>query len=369
MPGPTATATLDAPVEDIDVAVDVATAADDTAADPQAKSTPKPQPLPRLAITVGEPAGIGPELVVRLAQREFPAQLIAIGDGTQLADVAESLGVPLELVRFAPDETREAHRPGRLFVVDVPLFERATPGQLSSNNASQVLAMLSEASDGALAKRYDAIVTGPVHKGIVAESGTKFTGHTEFFAERAERDVVMMLVAPGLRVALATTHLPLVEVSGALRTDRLTRDLRIIEHALRTQFGLRAPHIAVLGLNPHAGEGGHLGREEIETIEPVCAALRTEGMQVDGPISADTAFVPSRRQRYDAYLAMFHDQGLPVLKALGFGEAVNVTLGLPYVRTSVDHGVALDLAGRGIADVASFVAATELAIELVGRSR
>jgi 4-hydroxythreonine-4-phosphate dehydrogenase len=231
-------------------------------------------------------------------------------------------------------------------------------------NATYVEALLDRAAAGCLQGEFDALVTAPVHKGILNEAGLAFRGHTEFFAARARCDVVMLLVAPGLRVALATTHLPLAEVPAAISAAGIVRTLRIVHNDLRHRFGIAAPRLAVLGLNPHAGEGGHLGREELDVIAPALAALRNEGLRIDGPLAADTAFVPARRAQYDAYLAMYHDQGLPVLKALGFGAAVNVTLGLPFVRTSVDHGTALDLAGTGTADAASLIAAARLAIEL-----
>jgi 4-hydroxythreonine-4-phosphate dehydrogenase len=242
------------------------------------------------------------------------------------------------------------------------------PGTLDVRNAPHVLATLTRAANGCLEGEFDAIVTAPVHKGVINDAGIPFTGHTEFFAARAHSDVVMLLVAPGLRVALATTHLALSAVPAAITAASLVRTLRILNDDLRHRFGIAAPRIAVLGLNPHAGEGGHLGREEIDIIAPALAALRAEGLQLDGPLSADTAFVPAKREQYDAYLAMFHDQGLPVLKALGFGDGVNVTLGLPFIRTSVDHGTALDLAGTGRADPASMMAAAGLAAQLAARN-
>ena len=267
-----------------------------------------------------------------------------------------------------------------------------TPGRLDTGNAAYVIETLTRAADGCLEGEFDALVTAPVHKGIINDAGVAFSGHTEFFAARAQCDVAMLLVAPVfnettsprearqslplsrprerargegiLRVALATTHLPLAAVPAAISAGGLVNILRIVYNDLRRRFGIAAPRIAVLGLNPHAGEGGHLGREEIHVMAPILEALRAEGMRLDGPLSADTAFVPAKRALYDAYLAMYHDQGLPVLKALGFGEAVNVTLGLPFVRTSVDHGTALDLAGTGKADAASMIAAAKMAMEL-----
>ena len=319
--------------------------------------------IPRIALTCGEPAGIGPELVVKLAGAPLDASLVAVGSAALLDETARSLGVALEIVDAARDPP-SIHQPGLLRVRDVPLAATVVPGRLDPRNAAHVVAMLAHASDGALAGEYDAIVTAPVSKGVIADSGVAFTGHTEFFAARAQREVVMLLAAPRLRIALATTHLPLADVPRAITQSSLDRTLAILVDDLGARFGIAAPRIAVLGLNPHAGEGGHLGREEIETIAPVCDAWRARGIAVEGPLSADTAFVPSRLARTDAYLAMYHDQGLPVLKALGFGEAVNVTLGLPYVRTSVDHGVALDLAGRGVAEASSLAAALSLALAL-----
>ena len=254
--------------------------------------------------------------------------------------------------------------PGSLRYVHVPAPAPVVPGRLDVRNAPYVVDMLERAADGCLEGEFDALVTAPVPKGIVNDAGIAFTGHTEFFAERANCDVAMLLAAPGLRVALATTHLPLAEVPAAITPATLVRILRIVYNDLRHRFRIENPRIAVLGLNPHAGEGGHLGREEIDIIAPTLAALRADGMRLEGPLSADTAFVPAQRARFDAYLAMYHDQGLPVLKALGFGDSVNVTLGLPFVRTSVDHGTALNLAGTGTADSASLIAAAKLAMEL-----
>jgi 4-hydroxythreonine-4-phosphate dehydrogenase len=230
-----------------------------------------------------------------------------------------------------------------------------------------VPATLAEAADGCMSGRYAAVVTAPLQKSSINEAGISFRGHTEFFAERAQVNVVMMLASPELRVALATTHLPLRAVSSAIDAASLTRTLRIVDAELRHKFGFTHPRIAVLGLNPHAGEGGHLGREEIDTIIPVMNALRAEGMQLLGPLPADTAFVPNQRERYDAVLAMYHDQALPVLKSEAFDRTVNLTLGLPFIRTSVDHGTALDLAGSGKANPSSLIAAARLAIELVAR--
>jgi len=324
--------------------------------------------LPRLAVTAGEPAGIGPELIARLAATELAADLVAITDRDLLARAAARCGLSITLDDDdgAPREQRE---PGSLRVHHVPLGTTEIPGRPDPRNAHHVLATLAEAADGCLAGRYAAVVTAPLQKSSINEAGIRFSGHTEYFAERARADVVMMLASPGLRVALATTHLPLSAVPAAITRDALERALRIVHAELRTKFGIAAPRIAVLGLNPHAGEGGHLGREELDTTIPLLDALRAEGMQLLGPLPADTAFVPAQRTRYDAVLAMYHDQALPVLKSEAFDRTVNLTLGLPFIRTSVDHGTALDLAGTGRADPASLIAAAELALTLAARKQ
>ncbi len=331
------------------------------------------QALPRIAITAGEPAGIGPEIVARLAATDIAADLVAIADPDLMAQAARAIGVDLRWRVFDAAAAPATRAPGELRIVPMSLTAAAVPGTLDPRNASYVLATLARAADGATSGEFDAIVTAPVHKGVINDAGVPFTGHTEFFAQRARREVVMMLVVTGghgarnggdLRVALATTHLPLAKVPGAITRAALVRTLRILCDELILRFGIAAPRIAVLGLNPHAGEGGHLGREEIDEIAPAIVQLRAAGFDVAGPLPADTAFVPAQLARFDAVLAMYHDQGLPVLKHAGFGHAVNVTLGLPYVRTSVDHGTALDLAGTGRADAGSLIAATRLAIRL-----
>jgi 4-hydroxythreonine-4-phosphate dehydrogenase len=323
--------------------------------------------LPRLALTLGEPAGIGPEIVAALAATNVAADLIAVGDSELLRRAAASRKIALQL---QPDDGQwiAQRTPGSMRCLHVPLSVPCTPGKLDKRNAPYVIATLTRAADGCLEGEFDAIVTAPVHKGIINDAGITFSGHTEFFAERANSNVAMLLAAPGLRVALATTHLPLADVAPAISAARLVRILRILYNDLRHRFGIPVPNIAVLGLNPHAGEGGHLGREEVDIIAPTLDALRAEGLRLEGPLSADTAFLPAKRAEVDAYLAMYHDQGLPVLKALGFGSAVNITLGLPFVRTSVDHGTALELAGTGRADPASLFAAAEMAAQLVAAS-
>jgi 4-hydroxythreonine-4-phosphate dehydrogenase len=342
--------------------------------DPAVTPSGTPAGLPRLALTAGEPAGIGPELIVRLAAGDLAADLVAVADPELLQQAARSTGIALSLQPYEPGARVERRAPGTLRIAPMTLPVAATPGTLDPRNAAYVLATLARAADGAASGEFDAIVTAPVHKGVINDAGIPFTGHTEFLARRAGRAVVMMLVAPqggrreaALRVALATTHLPLREVADAVTRAGLVRTLRILCDELIARFGIAAPRIGVLGLNPHAGEGGHLGREDIDEIAPAIGQLRAAGFDVQGPIPADTAFVPAQLARYDAVLAMYHDQGLPVLKHAGFGHAVNVTLGLPYVRTSVDHGTALDIAGRARADAGSLVAAATLAMRLGGR--
>ncbi|MGO4701144.1 4-hydroxythreonine-4-phosphate dehydrogenase PdxA [Dyella sp. 2RAB6] len=322
--------------------------------------------LPRLAVTAGEPAGIGPELLIRLAATPLAANFIAVTDRGLLERAARRCGSHIELIDDdgAPLAARQA---GTLRVRHIPLAAEERPGQPDPRNATHVLTTLAEAADGCMSGRYDAVVTAPLQKASINDAGIRFSGHTEFFAERSRSDVVMMLASPELRVALATTHLPLAAVPAAITADSLARTLRIVHAELRDKFGFAAPRIAVLGLNPHAGEGGHLGREEIDTIAPVMETLRAEGLQLLGPLPADTAFVPAQRAGYDAVLAMYHDQALPVLKSEAFDRTVNLTLGLPFIRTSVDHGTALDLAGSGRADPSSLIAAARMALELSAR--
>ncbi|GAA0887834.1 4-hydroxythreonine-4-phosphate dehydrogenase PdxA [Rhodanobacter soli] len=323
-------------------------------------------PLPRLALTAGEPAGIGPELLIRLAATPLAADLVAITDRALLQRAASRCGLTIELVDD-DGSTQAARRPGTLRVRHTPLGIDEVPGRPDPHNARHVLDTLAEAADGCMAGRYDAVVTAPLQKSSINDAGIRFSGHTEFFAGRVHAEVVMMLASPELRVALVTTHLPLAAVSAAITPAALTRALRIVHAELQRKFGIAEPRIAVLGLNPHAGEGGHLGHEEIDTLIPVLDALRGEGMHLLGPLPADTAFVPAQRVRYDAVLAMYHDQALPVLKSEAFDRTVNLTLGLPFIRTSVDHGTALDLAGTGTADPASLIAAANMALALVRR--
>ncbi|MEM8547909.1 MAG: 4-hydroxythreonine-4-phosphate dehydrogenase PdxA [Pseudomonadota bacterium] len=321
---------------------------------------------PRIAITSGEPAGIGPDILLYQAQQAWPAQLVAVADPDLLARRAAALDLDITLTHFDPHTAATPHTPGSLPVAALPLARKERPGVLDSANSGYVLATLEHAVQGALKGTYQALVTAPVQKSVINESGHPFSGHTEFFAEACGCDRVVMLLAAGeLRVALATTHLPLAAVPAAITSSLLEDVLGILHNELQHKFGLASPAIAVLGLNPHAGESGHLGREEIDVIEPTLARLRGAGMNLQGPLPADTAFNPALLNGVDAYLAMYHDQGLPVLKYAGFGEAVNITLGLPVIRTSVDHGTALDLAGSGRADAGSLAAAIRSALEMI----
>jgi 4-hydroxythreonine-4-phosphate dehydrogenase len=320
---------------------------------------------PALALSVGEPAGIGPELCLAIAARPWPARLAAFGPLALLQETAARLALPVTVQ--AVSEPRP-HRAGELQVIDVPLAAPVRPGHPDTRNTGTVLEVLRRAAHACLEGRFDALVTAPVHKAVINEAGHPFSGHTEFLAGLCGGRPVMLLVAGSLRVALATTHLPLAKVPGAITAEGLEAVLRVLHQDLRAKFGIRAPRILVAGLNPHAGEGGHLGDEEIRVIAPVLARLCAEGLQLEGPLPADTLFTPQRLAGADAVLAMYHDQGLPVLKYAGFGSAVNVTLGLPLLRTSVDHGTALDIAGTGKADPGSLVAAIGLAIDIAGRS-
>jgi len=326
--------------------------------------------IPRIAITPGEPAGIGPDLCVQLAQQSHSAQLVVIADPQLLQERAERLQLPLQIEIFAPDHPTKPQSAASLNVLPVALTDKVTPGQLNVHNADYVLECLRQAVDGCLHQTFAAMVTGPVHKGIINEAGRPFTGHTEFLAERCHcKRPVMMLQTEGLRVALVTTHLPLRNVADAITAPVLAEVIEILHHDLLQFMGIEQPVIYVCGLNPHAGEGGHLGSEEQRIIEPVLKEMRQSGMQLIGPLPADTIFTADKMQQADAFLAMYHDQGLPVLKHLGFGEAVNVTLGLPIIRTSVDHGTALDLAGTGEASASSFEKALQLAIQMAANKQ
>jgi len=320
---------------------------------------------PVIALTAGEPAGIGPDLCVQLAQALRREQIVVIANARLLEERARQLNLPW---RSLPAHARSLAA-GEMPVLDVPLPATVTPGCLNAANAPYVLSTLEAALAGCLDSRFDAIVTAPVHKGVINDAGVPFTGHTEFFAERTQTArVVMMLIGGGMRVALATTHLAVKDVAAQLTPQSLETTLRILHKDMVERFGFAAPRVAVAGLNPHAGESGHLGREEIDVIIPVLEKLRAEGMQLAGPLPADTLFNPAKLKEFDCVLTMYHDQGLPVLKYASFGHGVNVTLGLPIIRTSVDHGTALDLAGTGKADAGSLHAAIELAAALA-RSR
>ena len=316
-----------------------------------------------IAITPGEPAGIGPDLVVQAAQRERQMPWLVIADKNMLAARAQLLQLPLTL-----DDNLQSPSllPGHLTVLHTPLANTVIPGQLDTVNVPGVMAALDAAIAGCMRGDYSALLTGPMQKSVVNDAGIAFSGHTEYLAEKSGvEDVVMLLMTDAMRVALATTHLPLAQVPNALTQPLLERRLQILNNTLRQQFAVAQPRILVAGLNPHAGEGGHLGSEEINVIQPVCEHLRSQGMDLVGPLPADTLFTPKYLQHADAVMSMFHDQGLPVLKYSGFGQAVNVTLGLPFIRTSVDHGTALDIAGSGDADLGSFLAALTVASELI----
>lgn len=322
---------------------------------------------PIIALSAGEPAGIGPDLCVQLAQQAFPARVVVLADKSLLAARAKALRLPLAITDYAPLADRPAPR-GALEVMHVPLAAPVQPGKLDVANSRYVLDALTAALEGCLNGKFDALVTAPVHKGVINDAGIPFTGHTEFLAERTGTPrVVMMLVGGGMRVALATTHLPLRAVADAITQDSLGEVISILHRDLVSRFAIPHPRILVAGLNPHAGEGGHLGREEIEVISPVLDALRAQGMDLRGPLPADTLFTPHMLAECDCVLTMYHDQGLPVLKHASFGGGVNVTLGLPIIRTSVDHGTALDLAGSGNAESGSLLAALELACAMAAR--
>ncbi len=310
------------------------------------------RPQPVIAVTSGEPSGIGPDICLCLAQRQWPARLLVLGDRGLFTDRAATLGLDCE----------------QIAIRHVPLRRPASAGRLDAANAPYVLELLDIALAGCRSGEFAAMVTAPVHKGVINDAGIAFTGHTEYLAEHtATPRVVMMLAGAGLRVALATTHLALADVPAAITRRDLEVTLRILHADLRAKFGIDRPRILVAGLNPHAGEGGHMGREEIEVIAPVLDALRAEGMDLVGPLPADTLFTRNVLAGSDAQLAMYHDQGLAVLKFAAFDEGINVTLGLPIIRTSVDHGTALDLAGSGKASPTSLFAAIDAAIDMARR--
>ena len=322
----------------------------------------------RLALTPGEPAGIGPDLLAALVARPSPIERVVVGDADVLAARAAALGHAWQPYPLDPAAPPRAQRAGEIAVRPIAAPAAVAPGRLDPANARHVLDTLAFAVDGCLRGDFAGLVTAPVHKGVINDAGIPFSGHTEFLGERTGGHPVMMLVAERLRVALVTTHLPLRAVPAAITAERVERVARTLHRDLQQRFGIERPRLLVLGLNPHAGEGGHLGTEERDIIEPVLERLRADGLEAAGPLPADTAFVPRSLDNADAVLAMYHDQGLPVLKHAGFGRAVNVTLGLPIVRTSVDHGTALDLAATGRADPGSLIAAVELAADLAART-
>jgi 4-hydroxythreonine-4-phosphate dehydrogenase len=321
---------------------------------------------PVVAVTSGEPAGIGPDICLALAGRGLAARVVVLGDRAVLATRAARLDLDVLLARFDPAAAAPA---GALEVLHRPTAAPVVPGRLDPANSRYVLDLIDTAVDGCLAGRFAALVTAPVQKSVINDAGIPFTGHTEYLAARAGCEVVMMLAGGGLRVALATTHLALADVAGAITREGLERTLRIVDAELRGCFGIERPRILVAGLNPHAGEAGYLGREEIDIIAPVVEKLARAGLAVRGPLPADTLFTPQQLRDADCVVAMYHDQGLPVLKHAAFGRGVNITLGLPFARTSVDHGTALDLAATGKADPASLVEAVEAAVAMAGHER
>jgi 4-hydroxythreonine-4-phosphate dehydrogenase len=324
--------------------------------------------LPRLAITSGEPAGVGPDIILKIAQYPIPAHIVVFADPMLLEQRAQQLKIPIHL-HCKDRHPPELHQPGHLNVRPIALAQPVQASRLNSENVPYVLETLRQACQACMEKHFDALVTAPVHKGIINDAGIFFSGHTEFLAEYTHSpQVVMMLATAKLRVALVTTHLPLSQVSQAITPERLHSVIQVLHRSLQEQFALQQPRILVCGLNPHAGEGGHLGQEEITTIIPTLQWLRKQGMRLIGPVPADTAFIPATLAEVDVILAMYHDQGLPVLKHQGFGKAVNVTLGLPMIRTSVDHGTALELAGTGQASSDSLHYAISIALEMITRN-
>ena len=324
----------------------------------------------RLALTCGEPAGIGIDLTLEIAQQVQDAQLIVIADASVLRERAALLDLNIKLIDYDENTATVPSSAGELIILDTPCAAPVTAGVLDKANAQYVLNTLDRALEGCLSGEFDAMVTAPLHKGVINDAGIPFSGHTEYLAKHSNAPLpVMMLAADKFRVALATTHLPLKDVSAAITETSLSKVIEVLHHDLQQKFGLDNPTIYICGLNPHAGEGGHLGMEEIETITPTIEKFQKQGMDLVGPLPADTLFTEKYLKNADAVLAMFHDQGLPVLKHASFGRAINITLGLPIIRTSVDHGTALDLAGKGVADSGSLKAAIKIAIELSSASK
>lgn len=320
-----------------------------------------------ILITPGEPAGVGPDITVKIAQEQWDAALTVVADPQLLLERAEQLRLPLEIITCDINAPLRKHQAGKLHVLPVKLDASVIPGKLNPANAPYVLRTLSLAATLSEQHKSHAIVTGPVHKSVINQAGIPFSGHTEFFAEKCgATQTVMLFVVDQLKVALATTHVPLADVSKTLTQPRLEKVLQVLQHDLKKYFHIPAPRILVCGLNPHAGEGGYLGREEIDVIAPVIRKLRDQGYNLSDPLPADTLFTPQQLKKADAILAMYHDQALPVVKHIGFDRAVNMTLGLPFIRTSVDHGTALDIAGSGKADAGSMRAALALAVKTAG---
>ena len=318
--------------------------------------------IKRIVLSSGEPAGIGPDLCLQL-NNNSPVEIVIIGNRALFQQRATELGLEFTLPDY---QAEQAARAGHCSLLNIPLEHHCTSGTLDQRNAGHVLAMLQRATQGCLDNEFSALVTAPIHKGNINDAGIAFTGHTEFLAELCKTQTpVMMLATEGLRVALATTHIPLSQVAASITSEKLETVLSILYQDLKSKFAITAPRILVCGLNPHAGEDGHLGREEIDIIIPLLNKLREQGMNLIGPLPADTLFTPNKLEHADAVLAMYHDQGLPVLKHMGFGRAVNITLGLPIIRTSVDHGTALDLAGTGQADSGSLDIAISTAINMM----
>lgn len=330
----------------------------------------------RIAITPGEPAGIGPELALKLSLQPLDYEIVAIANMQMLQQQSEQLGLDVKLVSFDINSKRKSHNPGQLKVIDVAIPNQFEFGKLDAANSSYVIETLNTAVNLVQSKILQALTTGPVQKSIINEAGIAFSGHTEFIADKTGGHPVMLLANENLdtktnaylRVALITTHLPVCEVASHITAERITKVLTVLHGDLIQRFGITNPCIAVCGLNPHAGEGGHLGKEENEIITPTLDKLRQQGMNLEGPLPADTAFTQHKLKGKDAVVAMYHDQGLPVIKHQGFGEVVNVTLGLPIIRTSVDHGTALDIAGQGVADESSLLTAVKLAAKLCEKS-
>jgi 4-hydroxythreonine-4-phosphate dehydrogenase len=322
------------------------------------------QSVQRLALTCGEPAGIGPDLCIQLAQEQHDCEIVVVGDPDMLLQRAELLDLPIEIAEFEPLALAKPQELGLITVFPVRVKEQVESGQLNIENSRYVLETIRIAAQGCLDGLFNAMVTAPVHKGIINDAGLAFSGHTEYIASITQGYPVMMLATTGLRVALATTHLPLAQVPEAITAERLTKVIQVLERDLRRRFAIPNPQVLVCGLNPHAGENGYLGREEIEIITPTLDKLRQQGFDLIGPLPADSLFTPKYLEQADVVLAMYHDQGLPVLKHIGFGQAVNITLGLPIIRTSVDHGTALDLAGTGLASSSSLELAIKTAVEM-----